>query len=328
MRKYFYTAIFFIASLLNGFGQKDEKIELSPQMKEAIKTMLKDFIKESPKHDGADDVYAHPFMLITGKISDEAVQSALKVFTDSLKLDQYASQYFYSDTDGNDFDFITIEVNGQFFGPAELFRTGDPVKNGLRGYDSLGKSLMGRDDDILKFSQFKNYPYATINEYDGKFNEMLLLKQEPKGKVTVRGTMLFTYPSEIMAMEFTKADIGVTKELNGVKGTLLKIENGNFIMKMEGSTDAFKKVALNKDGYRFNGIYSSSMDVSLYEKALNRGAASDSTQLDVIMNEYQPTMDRNTPMAYRYTVPGELSKLVFYMSGDQWIEKEYFVELK
>ena len=329
MRKYFYAISLLISFGFNAFSQKGEKIEVSPEMRAVFKKMLLDFIKEPSKQDSIDDVYSkNPCVFISGRMNDEIIQKALNTFRDSLKLKPYISDYSYGDSFGNDFDFISIEVKGQYLGPALVFRNGDPVKNGLRAFDSAGKSLMKPDAEILKFSRFKAYPYTTINEYDGKFNEMLLLKKVPKGKIKVKGTMVFSYPAEIKAMEFTKADIGITKELNGIKATLIKIENGCFLIQWgEGNPEFMEKIALNKEGYRFNGISSSSMDVSLYEKAMQRSLVTDSAQIDAILNEYEPTMDMNVPMVVRYKVPGELQRLIFYTASKEMINKECVVEL-
>jgi hypothetical protein len=328
MHKYFYTLLFlFLANI--SFSQSAEDYQLTPEMKEMLVGLTKSFFEPAEKHE-EDNVYNRiPFNIVNGELTDEYVNSILQNFKSSLHIDSSISSYSYSDSEGNEFDFIKADVLGQYAGIPQMFRTGDPIINGLMACDDKGKSLMRSKADLLKFHTYKGYPYASIDQYGGKFEEVLMLKEVPVSPVTVRGTMIFTYPTHITAIEFTKADIGKTKELNGKKGTLVSMDNGQSLIKWDsGQLDEFNMACLNKDGYRFNGYSSSTTDPWLYQQILERNALNDSVQMKAIFNEYKPLYDMNSPRMAKYTVYGELHKIIFYVASAEMKEKAIDVELK
>ncbi len=329
MRKYFYSFLFLFLAKFS-FAQTAEKFELSPQMKETFVYMTRTFFVPVQAYEGEDQLAGvYPFKIANGPVNDADLEAALLNFKNSIQLDSTISSYSYGDSDGNDFDFIKMELDGRYDGAVPVNREGDGLQNNLVMYDASGKSLMHAKNDLLKFYQFKGYPFTTVDQYSGVYNEVLMLKEAPKGDVVVKGTMKFNYPSIVHSMEFTKADIGKTKELNGVKATLLSMENRQAIIRWDrGNTESFNMAFLNKNDLRFNGYSSSTTDPWIYDQVIAKNAMEDSAKIAEIIDRYQATLDYEGPKVAKYTISGELNKMIFYYYSQETKTKEILFELK
>lgn len=333
MRNFIFSSIVLSATALTGYSQilpanssLSTETTLSP-MNEMLLGISQKFFTPTPIVDGIVTSAKVPFVLYSGIISDADINNVIARFKDSLHIKPDVSQYFYSDSDGRDFNFLQTQMGGTYIGPPSSFFSTPIEECPLNMYDAAGLDLSLAKADYTGYATFKGYPYSLVNNA-GEFSQTIMLKAVPKGEVIVKGKFMLEYPASIESISFNQSDIGVTKKIGDLTATLLKIDGDDIYVRWSAfSNDKVQTAFLDGNNCKILSHSSISIGADLYDEVVKQKAETDSVKMRNIINSYTNIGDMNSPVVMKYSTYNTKT-LVFYIPSIERKSKTFEVELK